>query len=235
MSDPINAVCFDLDDTLYPYASYARAGLDAAADYIAAETDRRYHDELRDIYFEGGITDGTFDVLIDRHDLDEQLLSGAVDAFHGSTTPLEPYPETATVLDELAETYQLGLITDGRGGHAKLDRLGLGDRFAKVVVTPENDSSKHDPQVFEKVCAAMSVRPQSMVYVGDDPRVDFRLPNTSGMTTVRLRRGRYRYLAPPDGRSEPDAEIQCLDELPAIIDGGAAKPAASSPGIGGEL
>ncbi|TQQ79320.1 HAD family hydrolase [Halonotius terrestris] len=234
MSLPIHAVCFDLDDTLYPYARYARAGLDAAADYIETETGGRYHEELRDIYFESGITEGTFGVLVARHDLDNGLVARAVEAFHSSTTPLEPYPETEAVLAELGEAYRLGLITDGRGGHAKLDRLGLTHHFDDVVVTPKIDSSKQDRRVFERMFDSLSVLPWSTVYVGDDPRVDFRVPNAFGMTTVRLRRGRYADIEPPDERSEPDAEIRSLDELPATIDASDDESAASGSEIGGK-
>lgn len=231
MSQLLHAVCFDLDDTLYPYARYARAGLDAAADYIEAETGTRYHEELRDLYFEAEVTEGTFDELVDRHDLDSGLVSRAVEAFHSSTAPLKPYPETEAVLAELGETYRLGLITDGRGGRAKLDRLGLTHHFDEVAVTPERDRSKDDPSVFAEVFASLSVLPWSTVYVGDDPRVDFRLPNEFGMTTVRLRRGRYADIEPPDERFESDIVVRGLEELPSVIDGMAANRVAPTAEI----
>jgi len=235
MSDPIHAVCFDLDDTLFPYARYARAGLAAAADRIEAETERRYHDELLDLYFRAGVTEGTFDELVDRHDLPAGVVDDAVEAFHSSTTPLEPYDETEAVLSTLADEYRLGLITDGRGGHAKLDRLGIDDRFETVIVTPELDRSKADPRVFERAAADLSVLPWSAVYVGDDPRIDFRLPNAFGMTTVRLRRGRYVDLEPADKQFAPDVEITSLDELPGIIASEEPKAEAATPELGGEL
>jgi putative hydrolase of the HAD superfamily len=216
MSDP-HTVWFDLDDTLYPYARYARAGLAAAADHIEAETGQGYHDELLEIYFRDGITQGTFDELVDRHDLPGGVVDDAIEAFHSSTTPLEPYADTEAVLDALREEYRLGVITDGRGGHAKLERLGLADRFETVVVTDELDRSKADPRVFEHAFDKLSTAPWSAVYIGDDPRIDFRLPNAFGMSTVRLRRGRYTDLEPAGERFEPDTEIATLDELPAVL------------------
>ena len=217
MIDPIHTVWFDLDDTLYPYDRYARAGLAAAADRIEAETGQGYHDELLELYFRDGVTQGTFDELVDRHDLPAGVVDDAIEAFHSSTTPLEPYADTETVLDALREEYRLGVITDGRGGHAKLERLGLVDRFETTVVTTELDRSKADPRVFEHALSELSSPPWSAVYVGDDPRIDFRLPNTFGMSTVRLRRGRYSELEPAGERFEPDVEITSLDELPAVL------------------
>lgn len=213
----IEAVCFDLDDTLYDYLRYARAGLDAAGDYLEELTGERYHAELYDIYFEDENTTGTFDVLIERHDLDPELVDELVEAYHGSMEPIQPYPETERVLSELGETYELGCITDGREGHSKLHRLGIRWYFDAVLVTPTTDHSKDNPAVFERVLSELSVSPEEAVYVGDDPRSDFRTPNELGMTTVRLRRGRYTDLEPADDAARPDYEIEQLERVPSVI------------------
>lgn len=211
------AVCFDLDDTLYDYLRYARTGLESAGDYLEARPGRRLHDELYDIYFEDGVTDRTFDVLVDRYDIDPEHIPALVDAFHDATEPLQPYPEAELVLSQLAEDYRLGLITDGRGGEAKLNRLGLAEYFETVLVTPTIDSSKENPEVFERVLSTLAVPPADATYVGDDPRVDFRVPNQLGMTTVRLRRGRYRHLRPADVGASPDREVCSLTDLLGLV------------------
>ncbi len=211
-----DAVYFDLDDTLYSYQQYARHGLQSAADYLADATGRELHDELLSIYFHEDVTDGTFDLLVDRYDLDPTLVSELVEAFHNTTTPLTPYPSTEQTLSRLDETYALGLITDGRGGEEKLDRLGLSSYFETVIVTPTLGTSKADPAVFERALSALSVSPEAAVYVGDDPRVDFPNPNELGMGTVRLCRGRYREL---DSLGEgPDHRIRTLGTLPLVLE-----------------
>lgn len=223
MTTAIEAVCFDLDDTLYEYERYASAGLDAAADRLESLTGRRYHDALRRLYFDAGVTAGTFDALFDRHGLverhgiDPSVVGELVDAYHGAESPLEPYPETEAVLSRLGGEFALGLITDGRGGHAKLRRLGLTDRFDEVLVTPIVGRSKRERAVFEHVLDRLSAPASAAVYVGDDPRIDFRVPNELSMTTVRLRRGRYADFDPDDEAAAPDHEIGSLDELPALL------------------
>lgn len=217
MSHQIKSVCFDLDDTLYPYEQYARSGLRAAADCLEAETGQQHHEELLEIHFNEEREEGSFDVLLERNDIRPVSVDELVMAFHNATDPLTPYPETEAVLAQLAEEYALGLITDGRGGHGKLRRLGIRDWFESVLVTPTIERSKHDRAVFDRVLSALSVAPESAVYVGDDPRVDFTVPNELGMTTVRLRRGRYRTLEPLTDIATPDHEVQQLDELPDVI------------------
>lgn len=209
----ISAVCFDLDDTLFDYEEYARTGLRAAADRLETLTGDSYHDALTALYFEEDVTEGTFDELLDRHDLDLSLSEELVDAYHAASAPLSPYDTTVPVLTELAETHQLGLVTDGRGGHAKLQRLGILAFFDAVLVTPTIDASKRHPVVFERILDELSVAPASAMYVGDDPRFDYAVPNDLGMTTVRLRRGRYTELEPATPAAIPDHEIGSLDEL----------------------
>jgi putative hydrolase of the HAD superfamily len=216
------AVCFDLDDTLYDYHEYARAGLDAAADRLEAHTGRRFHDELHALYFDESVTEGTFDRLAERHGIPEKMIDELIEAYHNADAPLSPYPETREVLSAL-ETHSLGLVTDGRGGHAKLDRLGLREFFDAVLVTPTVDASKREPWVFEEVLSTLSTQPERAVYVGDDPRVDFRAPNELGIVTVRLRRGRHADREPQEDLAAPDHEIEQLEGLLALLDCTAAR------------
>lgn len=213
----VDAVYFDLDDTLFDYLRYAKSGLDEAGDYLHALTGREYHAELYDIYFEEAITEGTFDTLVERHGFSPELIEELVVAYHGATDPLEPYPETEPVLSDLADDYLLGCITDGRGGHSKLRRLGIREYFDEVLVTPNMGRSKDDPVVFERALSMLSVRPREAVYVGDDPRSDFRAPNGLGMTTVRVRGGRYADIEPADEGAVPDHEISELEGLLDVL------------------
>lgn len=214
----LEAICFDLDDTLYDYLRYAKLGLDEVGDYLEALTGREYHAELYDMYFEDGITENTFELLVERHDLSPELVSEMEEAYHGATDPLEPYPETEPVLSELAETYELGCITDGREGHTKLRRLGIREYFDEVLVTSTIGRSKREASVFEYVLSKLSTEPAAAVYVGADPWMDFHNPNDLGMTTVRLRKGRYSDLEPTTRDAVPDHEIPTLEELPNVLD-----------------
>jgi putative hydrolase of the HAD superfamily len=214
----LSAVCFDLDDTLFDYHQYARAGLQSAADRIEAETGRHLHDELRRLYFEESVTEGTFDVLLERYDL-EVPVAALVEAFHDSTGDLDPYPGAESVLEALGREFDLGLLTGGRGGHAKVDRLGIRKHFDAVLVAPSEGLTKHEREAYDRVLADLDVEPVAAAYVGDDPRVDFVIPNELGMTTVRVRRGRYADLDPEGPDAAPDHELDSLDELLTDVPG----------------
>lgn len=211
------AVCFDLDDTLYDYHEYAEAGLRAAANVLEARTGESVFEELRTMYFDDDVTSGTFDRVVAQYGLPSTLVEPLVRAYHCATTPLAPYDDTEAILTGLSSDHRLGLITDGRGGHAKLQRLGIGRYFDSVLVTPTIGLSKHDPTVFEQTLADLSVPSRAAVYVGDDPRVDFSVPNDLDMDTVRLRRGRYTHLDPAGDAATPDHEIDALGDLLQVL------------------
>jgi putative hydrolase of the HAD superfamily len=214
----LKAVCFDLDDTLYDYHEYASAGLRSAARVLEERTGQDCTDELLELYFEEDLTDDTFDHLLERHDLPGELVPDLIEAYHDATTSLEPYTRTDPLLEELSENYRLGLLTDGRGGHDKLGRLDIREYFDAVLVTPTIGREKDNVDVFERLLSELSVSPAAAAYVGDDPRVDFRVPNALGMRTIRLRRGRYVDLEPETDAATPDVEIDDLGELQEHLD-----------------
>ena len=219
---PVEAVCFDLDDTLFDYTQYIEGGLRSAAAVVEDHTGEDYADELVRLYFEEDVRDGTFDHLLEREgladadDLPADLVGQLVEAYHDHDADLTPYDEADAVLSTLDDAYHLGLVTDGRNGRWKLDRLGFGGYFDAVVVAPEHDLTKREADPFHRATEALGVDAERTMYVGDNPRTDFLHPNRLGMTTVRLARGRYVDRDPEAGE-EPDVVIESLERLPDLL------------------
>ena len=213
----LDAICFDLDDTLFEYEQYVEAGLREAAAVVEAETGVDVESELLALYFEEDCRDGTFDVLLDRHDLPSDLTPRLVEAYHDSSGPLSPYPEAERVLSALGDRYPLGLITDGRNAHSKLRRLDLTGHFEVVYDAPTQGVDKTDPRAFSETLAELDAAPERSLYVGDNPHTDFRHSNDLGMYTVRLARGRYVDRDPRDGEA-PDRVVDSLSALLALVE-----------------
>ena len=213
----LEAVCFDLDGTLFDDRQYIEAGLRSAAAELERITGVALESEILHAYFDRGITEGTFDAVLEEHDLSQELVPQLVDAYHDHDAELTPYPGVVDTLETLDETYELGLITGGRNGREKLDRLGLAEYFEAVVVTDDRPYSKYDPDPFEAVCEAFGVATAEAAYVGDRPSLDFPQANRLGMYTVRVETGRYATVdATADER--PDAKIGTLEALPELLD-----------------
>lgn len=217
MSDVIEVVGFDLDDTLYEHRQYVTAGFEAVATKVEAETGVEIYDDLVTSYFKNKEYHGTFDIVLEAHDLSTAHVDELVDTYHDIVGELTVYPGVLSTLKILAESYELGVITAGKNTQRKLNELGLSRRFDFVVTTASREFSKLESKPFDKLLAHFDTKPAHTVYVGDDPRVDFRQPNLLGMYTVRVRQGTVASMAPPSSKSVPDYVITDINELPTLL------------------
>lgn len=212
----VRAVVFDLDGTLFDDRQYVRAGVLNAAAWLEAETGRDLGRDFLEAYFQDGIRDRTFDVVLARHGLSQEYVPELIDAYHAHDDSLVPYPDTNPVLAALAQTHALGLVTGGTNGRAKLQRLGLTSYFDSVYVTATSGTSKRDPDPFLGVLSELDVASSQSVYVGDRPSLDFVQPNRLGMDTIRIRRGQYADRN-ADGDARPDVVLESLANLPDAL------------------
>jgi putative hydrolase of the HAD superfamily len=213
----VDAVGFDLDGTLFDDRQYVRDGFESAAKLLEKEVGLNVYGDLIDAYFERGIREHTFDVVVDEYDLPYDFVPRLVSAYHDNVGSLTPYPETESVLAELTETYELGVVTGGTNGAKKIDELGLSEYFDAVIVTARMDTSKLDCKPFEVLLTELGVGAEETVYVGDRSNLDFPRPNELGMYTVRVMTGQYTHREPENGAG-PDFNIESLEELPSLIE-----------------
>jgi len=209
----LDAVCFDLDGTLFDDRQYVRGGLRHAARVLERETGIDCADALRTAYFDRDIREATFDVVLAEYGLSRDRVPELVEAYHDNTAGLTPYPGAESALSTLAGRYPLALITGGRNGREKLRRLSLADYFETVLVTSRLDCSKRDPDPFERALETLGVAPDAAAYVGDRPELDFPQPNRLGMTTVRVETGRYAD-ADATGTARPDGTVPTVADVP---------------------
>lgn len=234
----IEAVVFDLDDTLYPEREYAWSGFRAVATAFAVELDEPEETvaDLRRL-FDGPHRARVFDALLKERfgEADPALVARMVDTYRHHPPVITPYADVDAALTRLRARCKLGLITDGRadGQWAKIDALQLRPRFDCIIITsdlkrdagitpssggaPESFSKPH-PLAFEEMARLLGVSASSCAYVADNLSKDFVAPNALGWLTVRIIR--------PDGvhggavcaeRGEAQHTIKTLDELDALL------------------
>ena len=206
------AICFDLDDTLYPYEQYVISGFRAAADRLEADIGVDLYEEFCRLY-DDGVRRHTFDRALEAAGYPDRPVDDLVEAFHGRVGPLEPYPGVPEVLERLSERYRLGLITDGRNGRAKLRELEFESTFDAVWISPDRGISKADVTPFVETAAQLGVEPEQTTYVGDHPTIDVERPGEIGMRTVRILRGRYASIP---ATVRPDVVIPTVRSLPSV-------------------
>jgi 2-haloalkanoic acid dehalogenase type II len=146
---------------------------------------------------------------------EEEARSGAKLAFavfleqrHGVVL----YEEALAVLEQLAQSYTLGALTNGNADIYKTDAA---EYFDFAFLAEEVGASKPAPDMFHAALEKSGVLPQQIVHVGDNPDHDIKGAQDVGLHTVwvNLRNEEWPNM------KRADCEINKLSQLPGVISG----------------
>jgi carbamoyl-phosphate synthase large subunit len=192
----LEAVLFDLDDTVYPEHQFVDGGFRAVARMLAGENGPAAEalvQRLWALHAEYG-RGRLFDRLLSEQGRgdDRDLVLACVLTYRGHAPRLAPFEGVAELVEELrAIGIATGVVSDGLSAvqRRKLSALGsLGQLFDVVVMTDELGPmyAKPSPVPFRIACRLLGVGPGRTVYVANDPRKDFRGPREAGLRTIRF-------------------------------------------------
>ena len=219
----IRAVLFDLDDTLYPEASYVRSGFRAVGAELAARgvgEAEASGDVFASIHFGEG-RDRVFNKAAERLGFPAEWVGDLVGVYRNHRPRgLELFEDARRVLDALRGSYALGIVTDGWlvTQSAKRDALGVAELVDCVFLTDTLGRAmwKPHPEPFRRCLAALGVSASEAVFVGDNPERDVEGALNAGLRPVWLRRDEAYFVdATPD--RAPAATIRSLDELGPLL------------------
>ena len=193
----VEAVIFDLDDTLYSEKAYVRSGYRAVAEAFPQIEDMK--GKLWRAFEEGLPAIDT--VLKDEGLLSEEAKAIALERYRFQVPQITLYGGVEALLKRLKQTKRLGLITDGRpeGQWAKIKALGLESYFDCIIVTDELggiEFRKPNPLAFLQVQAAFGTAFEKMIYVGDNLNKDFIAPTALGMQCCYFKNADGLYYRP---------------------------------------
>lgn len=227
---PVRAVVWDVDDTLFDYASADLAGMRA---HLAAEgLLARYDSADRALALWKEVTDrhwarfgaGEVEYYAQRRDRVREFLGAALDdaeadAWFGRylghyEAAWALFPDTVPTLDALAGDYRHAVLSNSALSvqEYKLSALGVRDRFETVLCAADLGVAKPAPEAFRAVCEALALAPGEIAYVGDEPDIDARGARDAGLLGIWLDRNGAR----GDGPSGVH-RITSLTELPALL------------------
>lgn len=182
----LDAVIFDLDDTLYSEKEYVKSGYQQVAEVLsevenAAEKLWRLFEEKQP----------AIDELLKRENIQsEEVKQKCLHAYRYQIPEIHLYESVREMLAEFREKgLKLGIITDGRpeGQRAKLQVLGLEPMVDYVIVTDELggiEFRKPNSIAFENMKKKLDVEYSKMCYVGDNTKKDFIAPEKLGMRSI---------------------------------------------------
>ncbi|WP_309095159.1 HAD family hydrolase [Streptomyces sp.] len=228
----IQAVVWDVDDTLFDYTTADRLGMRA---HLTAEgllddretveqalarwrevTDRHWaRFAAGEVTWEAQCRDRV------RAFTDRDLTDAEADAWYRRyITHYEAawalFPDVLPVLDALAASHRHAVLSNSslHVQDRKLRTLGVHDRFEAILCAAELGVSKPEAGAFLAACESLGLPPHQVAYVGDHPEIDGRGAADAGMLSVWIDRGGlYATIEPPVGPHR----IASLAELPSLL------------------
>jgi putative hydrolase of the HAD superfamily len=125
------------------------------------------------------------------------------------------FADVSACLDELSDSYTLGLITNGASclQREKLTTAGLDEYFDVVVVSAEFGVGKPDPSIFEHALDRLGSDREQAVMIGDSLTRDVNGAIATGLQGVWVNRS-----GQPRPTDRPDLiEVTTLSDLPAAL------------------
>ena len=192
----LEAVLFDLDDTLYPEHEFVDGGFRAVAAVLAGQLgldSTGLHARLWELHAtrgRGRLFDDLVAEVAGRADGD--LVRACVLVYRTHAPHLAPFPGVEGLLERLVGLGAgIGLVSDGIASvqWRKLAALpGIARAMDVVVMTDElgDGHAKPAPTAFRVACRLLGVEPGAAAYVANDPRKDFRGAREAGLRTVRF-------------------------------------------------
>ncbi|ELY54371.1 HAD-superfamily hydrolase [Natronococcus amylolyticus DSM 10524] len=200
MSDSIDTVLFDLDDTLCRYRrgadevlelAFERAGVGPVFEpttYYA-----RYREYLERADGFADFHERCFgDLAVDAgHDRADGIAVAREFREERDQRNVEALPGAAATLEALADEYALGLITNGLSAmqRQKLEATGLDRAFETTVFAGEDTAPKPDPEPFSVALDELGSSPERAVYVGNSLSSDVAGARAAGLDSVWVPRG----------------------------------------------
>jgi putative hydrolase of the HAD superfamily len=230
----LEAIFFDIDDTLFSTTAFAARArensIDAMIEMGVSTPREELLRELREVIAEFSSNyEHHFERLLAR--LPREHLAGlnqalvvaaAVVAYHETKfRELAAHDDVTDVLQVLARKgYRLGIISSGLTFKQmeKLIRLRVIPSLdpQAILISEEAGINKPNPKLFLRACERAGVNPARCMYVGDHPVNDVDAAKAAGMMTVWNRRdGRHQDAR---GRTVPDFVVHNFWDLLAVVE-----------------
>jgi HAD superfamily hydrolase (TIGR02253 family) len=226
---PIQAIIFDLDNTLTDFMKAKEEAIRAAADAMIDAGLPMGRQEATDsifaIYKEKGIEhQRVFNFFLEKTigRNDDRIMAAAVVAYRRARdSSLVTYPHTRLVLNRVLKAgYKMAVVSDAPRFEAwlRLTSLGLQHSFDLVLTHDDTGAHKPDPRPFQMALEILKVEPDRAVVIGDWRERDILGGRNAGLHTVYARYGdQYSQYADKIEGDATEADF-VVDDLLQLLD-----------------
>lgn len=227
LTRPVQLLCFDLDDTLWPCS----VTIDAAEhrlyqwmqQVVPEITTRHDSDSLRDkrmaflrAHPELGhdlsrMRLASMHALADEFALAHDWVEPGFQLYYEARQQIRLFDDVTPALDSLSARYRCAAVTNG---NADIVLTGVAHWFEFAISAARVGKAKPHADFFAAVLAQAGLSAAETVLIGDDPERDILAANGQGMRTVWVNRQHKRW---PHPGSEPDAVISDFTQLGDVL------------------
>lgn len=227
---PIQALVFDLDDTLWPLHSLMHHAENQMYAWLAQHAPKVTQtftvQDLKEKRFALIPTDIRFsyDLWALRHRSLLNVLQEvgeptdkadrAMQVFFQARNQVEFFPDVREVLTSLQKKYTLASISNG---FADLHSIGIAPFFTASIAAHSFGCAKPDVSIFLAMAKQLKIAPDNILYIGDDLRLDVQGAQNAGMQAAWMNRQQIPLEESKHPHIKPDFIIKDLYELLAIL------------------
>ncbi len=228
----IKCITFDLDDTLWAVDPVVRAANHTLYEWLyenAPLFNKTY--QLRDLNTlrtevllqqpEIGYSVSRIRMAVLQYGLEQagyksaeavRLAEEAFSVFYQARQKVEFFEHALAMLEVLkAQGYQLGAISNG---NADLKQVGLSHLMDFQFSADSAGVEKPDPLIFQQMLAHTQLQPVQVVHVGDHPVHDIEGAKGAGLWSIWVNLKAQEW----SGSEKPDAQVNCLSDVPAQVE-----------------
>lgn len=217
----IDAIIFDMDNTLYDERQYVRSGFRAVSEHMAEafsmDKDMLFRQLMR-VFSRNGRGE-VFDLVLEKINMrNQETVLEMVNVYRNHLPTITVFKGARVLLRRLRQRYRLGLITDGVKSvqEIKVKALNIASFFDVITYSVEH-GGKNNIDVFLTTLERLKIKSSNSIYVDDNPTKTFAVAKKLGIHTIRILKGENKNIVAADEECKPDFEIRNLTEILGII------------------
>lgn len=227
MLDGIEAISFDLDDTLWecePAIVHAEGVLHQwFEDHTPRIAEAHTNESLlahRLAYYQrrpelaGDVTlmrTLSLEQLMDDHGYDTALAQQAFATFYKARSEVVLYDGVVPMLDRLSKHYKIAAITNG---NADLELIGIAHHFDDIQRASIDNAAKPATDMFDACLAKLGLPASRLAHVGDSPQTDVGGAHNAGVTAIWFNQRAGAWLA---DLPQPQFEVGSIAALEHLL------------------
>ncbi|MFJ5759885.1 HAD family hydrolase [Neobacillus sp. NPDC093182] len=221
----INALVFDLDDTLFKEIDYIFSGYKAVDEWLRETHEISGFNSIATQLFNSGIRKNTFNRSLELLNVsfNENMIIDMVNIYRNHEPDIKLFDDAEWVIRNLASSIKLGLISDGylTTQEKKVKALKLRERFSSIILSDKFGRSNWKPSPIPYIKSSLQLNSShhECIYIGDNVSKDFITAKKLGWKTVHISRNDGIYSNTLVSQEyHAHFEIRDLRELQNILD-----------------